>query len=462
MLKRFILSCILALLFVSCNQSQDVLISPTYELPAKTENRDQLQTPQQSHTATPAVKITPKPTEGNDSPAENVVVTPSPNTPRDDRCSNEISINGPNEQQEFPGNIYLWDPYPYPYSVYNPNSGLTSIREIKPIETDVPGPGQGFAPSFSNYSQKIAYLVTNSDGFIELWVADPNLCQVERVWEDTDQWLGDASEYRWDNQAYITWGPSDNTLIIVSRVNRPHIAVYSFSNDELYMWSGECNQIITNSDSDQWTTVCSFDDDGDFNYSILDVDGSIHMFSSLPDGNLISAIDWAFSPDQHQVVFSAQDHALFLGNSNGESVQLPISWDEDLVNGFRRDYNQKSLQWSLDGAHVLVFGYEASGKYCPIGVSVVTGENYEQPCWFLLDTQSGEIVWWLERELIEQVLPWDGLFTNYEAALSPDNRWIAMFVMHAPIRSAIIVSIESDQIIEIGNFVATKIYWGEN
>ncbi|MEA3440895.1 MAG: hypothetical protein U9R58_11500 [Chloroflexota bacterium] len=460
--KRFFLFLILALLLVSCNQSQEVFISSTYEIPTKVGNSDQLQTPTQIQTVTPTITITPEPTEGKDSPTENVVITPYPDLPIDNRCRKELSEDRSNEQQEFSGNIYFWNPYPYPYLIYDPNVGITSLRELKPTETDIPGPAQGFAPSFSVSSQKIAYLATNSDGFVELWVADPILCHVERIWEDTDQWLGDASEYRWNNQAYITWGPADNTLIIVSRVNRPHIAVYSFSSDELYTWPGECNQIITDSNSNQWKTVCSFDDDGDFNHAILDVDGSIQKLSSIADDNLISAIDGAFSPDQRQVVFSAQDYSLFIINSNGDSMQLPISWDEELANDLRYNYNQMGFKWSLDSSYVLVFGYESSGKYCPNGVSEVTGENYEQPCWFLLDAQSGEIVWWLEKDLIEQILPWDGLFTHYEAALSPDNKWIALFVMHTPIRSAIIVSVESDRIIEIGNFTAEKIHWGKN
>ena len=457
--KHLFLSFTLVLLLVSCNRSKDVVKSPTYEIPNKAGNIQKKETPTQILAITPTIKIIPEPTVINNSQTEIVTITPSPDTSTHNRCNNELNKDNTNIQQEFSGNIYSWDPYPFGYLLYDPNVGLMSVQELKPVRTNLPGPNLGFAVAFSAYSQKIAYLVTNSDGFIELWIADLDLCHVERIWEDIEQWIGDASEYPLESHAHITWGPSDNSLIITSHDKDSHIAVYSFPNEALNLWSGECNQIILNTNSKQWTTVCSLNDEENFNYAILEVDGSIRLLSTLDD-NPITIIDWAFSPDQHQVVFSTQYYSLFLADSNGEIMQLPISWDENIVNSFHMDY-RRGLQWSLDGANILVFGYEASGEYCPIGISLVTGESYEQPCWFLLDAQSSEIVWWLKREQIEQYFPWEGLYTDYEAALSPDNKWIAMFYMHAPICEALIVSLESGRIKEIGNFVHTKIHWGK-
>lgn len=466
MAKRLLLFLVILLLF-SCNQSQTVFVSPTSvsifptdEISIETKTSDQIESPDQNHTANPDPSIVFDPTAEGVYSTETTVITPSPITPPDNRCDDALYTENFDEQGEFMGSIYFWSPYPYPYMSYNPNVGLISLQELNPVNDNIPGPSQGFAPSFSSDGQKIAYLATNRDGIVELWVADTNLCHIERIWEDTEHWLVDVSEYRMDFVANITWGPADNSLIIVSHVNLPHIAVYSLSSGEVYEWSGECNQVTVNENS-EWTTVCTFDDGEKFNYAILDTDGSIRLYDSIVD-NSINAIDWAFSPDQHHIVYLAEDYSFYLADANGESILLPIYWDGDSDSWYGWGNNVKRIEWSQNGEYALVYGDESNNKYCPIGKNMVTGKQYKSPCWFLIDAQSGEIEWWLKREIIEERLSWEGLDTDYEAAISPDNKWIAMSVMYTPIRYSFIVSIESDQFVEIGNFVATKIQWVDN
>ena len=93
--------------------------------------------------------------------------------------------------------------------------------------------------------------------------------------------------------------------------------------------------------------------------------------------------------------------------------------------------------------------------------SAVTGEPVEQACWFLIDPDNGEISWWLTEEIVEPILNWDGLYVSYEAALSPDNKWIVINMMNAPIRVMAIISLETNEPIVVGNFVVEKIYWGD-
>jgi len=51
---------------------------------------------------------------------------------------------------------------------------------------------------------------------------------------------------------------------------------------------------------------------------------------------------------------------------------------------------------------------------------------------------------------VEQISRWEGLNTYYEAALSPDNKWIAMFLMDARLRNFFLVSLETDEIKYLG------------
>jgi hypothetical protein len=170
-----------------------------------------------SPTATVTKSISTKTPVSASSPSS----TPTPTID----CPDSSLENSEQGNSNISGNIYFWNKLPSYYATYDPERGSTSLRKVEPVSPDRPGPNQGFFSAFSQYSQEIAYLITNSHGFVELWISDLGLCKVEKIWEDKEQWLGDASKTQWDEQVWITWGPNDLSLILSSKVNRSHITV---------------------------------------------------------------------------------------------------------------------------------------------------------------------------------------------------------------------------------------------
>jgi hypothetical protein len=103
------------------------------------------------------------------------------------------------------------------------------------------------------------------------------------------------------------------------------------------------------------------------------------------------------------------------------------------------------LQWSQDGSHILIYGFNTDDHSC------INAESKPYPCWRLLDSVSGEIVWQPSGDLS---------LSDYDATLSPDNEWLVIFVMLVPDRYGYIVSIQTNEAIRIFDQVVNAVTWG--
>jgi hypothetical protein len=392
------------------------------------------------------------------------VITPSPPfTPEltpTIKCPNPSLENPEQKNRNISGNIYFWNKLPAYYATYNLESGFTSLQELKPISAGLPGPNQGFFLSFSQDSGQIAYLVTNPRGIAELWVADLRLCQVEKIWEDKDQWLGPTSKTQWDEQIWVFWGPNDLSLILSSNINRPHLTVISLVDKTVYQWSGICNQILQTLDSKEWAIGCSLQTEIEPFYGIIYADGFIKE-TQVGETFIVTAIDWAFSPDGESLLYIDETYNFVILNRDGSSSTIPVFLNKEAFQFFRLDSLKRGIRWSNNGSRVFVFGYEPSNELCPDDVSAVSGNLIEQPCWFLIDPSNGEIVWWLKKDLVEQFSIWEGLFLYFEVAFSPDDQWIIMSLRSNSLRQLVAISLETEEFVILGNFVTGNIEWGE-
>jgi hypothetical protein len=80
-----------------------------------------------------------------------------------------------------------------------------------------------------------------------------------------------------------------------------------------------------------------------------------------------------------------------------------------------------------------------------------------------MDSTSGEIRWHLKKETVEnQGMHWENLSTFYEATLSPDGEWVAMFMMEVPLRFFIAISLVSDDVISLGDYIIENMYWDDS
>ncbi|MDH5506648.1 MAG: hypothetical protein OEZ02_05465 [Anaerolineae bacterium] len=314
--------------------------------------------------------------------------------------------------------------------------------------------------TFSRYSQKLAYAHINEKNSLELWVADLNLCSLKKVFEDTDQWLGEEpGKKMWPLAIQIIWGPDDNSIIVV---NQTKIIVISLTTNEKFQWSGTCDKILRSPVSDQFALGCSLEQEEGQQFGLIEMDGTIQMHPRPLADLGVTTLEWAISPQGDRVLYTTEDYHLFVGELAGNDLALPLTWNLRMVRGFRLDTYKKGLRWSNDGSKLLVFGYESSGNLCPKDPEGLHDMDIENPCWVVLDASTGEIVWWLKTDLLDGFgKPASGWNTFYEAVFSPDDKWLLMSFMITPIRYTLLISLEEDQIIILGNYALSNISWGD-
>ena len=330
------------------------------------------------------------------------------------------------------GHIYVDDSVVYGY--LDPNEGFqASINLIAPRMPDTVSPtNKAISLAFSHYSQQVAYL-TNDSGELRLWMGDLNLVNVDLVWMDHQKWL----KYDPDNYDEIAmqWGLTDKFITLM---NRSNIVLISLDGKLETRLSGTCNWIGISPNTGHFSVWCPVVSETE-SYIVLEKDGSFWSTPSLPKDHY-SASDWVFSSSGDRVLYATEQGNLIIIDENIKQLVLPITYAPP-----RWDITMRVLQWSQDGSHILVYGYDKGDVVC------INAENKPYPCWRLLDSVSGEILWHPSGDLS---------LSDYDATLSPDGKWLVIFVMLAPDRYGYIVSVQTNEAIRIFDGVANAVTWG--
>lgn len=357
-----------------------------------------------------------------------------------------------NNDDILPGTIYMWEIPPYLFGM-DPNKSWFFFK-IEPEDENVIGPNRGFSLSFPKYSDKVAYLVESGSGQIELWITDLKFKEASVVWRDTTDWLGDLSPTLLGNQDQIVWGPGDHSIFIYNFRNEDRFILYSTKSKSEYYWTGKCDQIVRIGTASPLALGCTGDLGDGQTAAIVTIDGDIEFgdFSQFIVDEEI--LDYAFSPDGKQVIYTTVSGEFLIAKSSETTVELSLSYGYKERKPFDSDTFVDGMQWSSDGTRVLVFGNSTTSAACPL-----TSDGNALPCWMVIDSQSGEIIWRMKEFIANEInSSWDRLTAFYGAVLSPDNRWIVISLFDSPIEYLVLVSLTSDDVVVLANHFPKSIF----
>jgi len=351
----------------------------------------------------------------------------------DDRTPTS-SLENPNNLT-IGGQIYAWITGGYYFAIRSPFRG----SELETSSPNTLDPNQAILAAFAASSGQIAYLTFTSH--VELWIADLNLTQIEKVWIDETDWLGDVQ-----NRDYlqIRWGPQDNFIIVTNLLQEPRTAVYDSKLKTVEQIMGTCNQLGLPPVFHQPTLICPN----------LNTDLQLYLTSDrsqkvLPSEAISTTVDvhnWAFSPDGQEVVYATKENNLLLSNSEGQQIDLTIAYIPPVCCGV--ELVRDDLQWSPDGSRLLVYGSGPKGKY--LG-------------WHVLNANNGETVWTNTPEQIVDILQ-KNLSIAFNATLSPDGLWVATSYCNLDNASSnmVIISLATGQVIPISEGTVDLLKWVNN
>jgi hypothetical protein len=354
------------------------------------------------------------------------------------------------------GLIYLWvldGIIPPLYTIIDLSDGNRApvlVDRISP-EDMVKDGRKTIAVAFAPYSPIVAFLtITNESA--DLWIADINLHQVEHIWSNNQQWVG---QFLTPGDAYIQWGPNEKSIVLSSHLVKGQIVVYSLTSKEVVEGLGTCDQIAPLPESDSLTVWCSFETGFNSPYGALSYDGNILPSKFLPEDSQ-EVYDWSFAPGNNRVVYVPPKGNAVIVNDIGNRIALPIRF----LNTPREYMTQSYLQWSVDGDRLLTYAFNR--EHCPLVEDPAFGNLIEEECWLVLDAKTGNFLWWPDEsreKIIEATgIPLEELSSNC-AGLSPDGDWIALCTFSGAINDFLLISIKSNIVIDFGSFDTLNFKW---
>lgn len=317
---------------------------------------------------------------------------------------------------EFPqGQIYFWDT-PGQYGVINLDGNKSGLI-FWDSKSDPELPLPGIDVAFSRYSGQVAYLAKNEN--LELWISDVNINKAEKVWEDSQLWLGPVQSF---DDIDFYWGPFDKYIILKSNLTHPNLVVYSLSTRLPQKWVGECNQVGKSHQSLEVSIWCEITSDGQKNFAFLGRSGVIQNISSPPDLLLSNLVNWAFSPNGDSILFSDEQQNIGVLNRDGKIIIFPLKYSSEDPLDIRT-----GLKWSQDSTKIMVYGYDRERALCPDLISDLAESGLiERPCWFVMNALTGDVLWYPNETISKSIGEISGdLIIIRDAVFSPDGQWLA-------------------------------------
>jgi hypothetical protein len=297
--------------------------------------------------------------------------------------------------------------------------------------TDKLAPAHAVDLAFSQYSRQVAYLTSalspETEGR-ELWIADLDLQNIQKVWKDDNLWLGDIKRIWAFHESQMTWGVNDRYIILVS--NHPdtkgHIVVFDTQTKSAYLWIGSCNLLARSSTNGEIEVWCTIQLEGIQSYALLSSTG-VRQSKQPPKLIIADAQAWRFSPDGKQVLYLDKNSRWHNATSQAykKALILPVTYTD---NPIYTGPDVINLQWTLDSKRVLVYGLPNDRSLCPQTYDTISGYN-DRPCWFIFDAETGKIVWRPTPEIGDALgAPIEHVNFDYNMAISPDGKWLAASV----------------------------------
>lgn len=345
------------------------------------------------------------------------------------------------------GQLYVWsDGFPSVFGILEVNNP-NMIQPVQPTSSSIADPTQAVALAFSNNLDRIAYL-THTDE-LELHVADIDLAEGTTVKLERLTWLInklDAGE-----RISLYWGPGDKTVLIINDEEGEDGVVFLIDENRTEYLSEGCNHFSSINSVQGPALWCRLRQPAD-SYLVLQGDGRLRLEQALPPVDTVDVKEVALARDGKTALLIMDDGKVLLAKSNGERVETPIKYAERLWRIPRH------LHWSLDDSLALVYG---NSSQCPLFFNDETNQHLVRPCWHVIDSRTGSLIWHPTAELASAISStWDRInATDYPAALSPDGTWLALSFREGGLRYLVLTSLDYSHTELVGNFTATGLIW---
>jgi hypothetical protein len=283
--------------------------------------------------------------------------------------------------------------------------------------------------SFAPYSDQVAYL-TNTDGVLDLWMADLDFAGIEHLWTDTNLLFGDISD---PASVFIQWGPAEKSLLVSSVYPEEKILVHTLEDKKAYESVENCSLVAELPESNLLTAWCAFEGAPD-KYGYFTREGDFLLAQQAPEEAAV-VFDWAFSKDTTGIAYMPKLGNLVVVGGNGK-VETTL-YRQNHHNAYRQI---PEIQWSDDGSRLLVYGMDKDNCF-PI-IDPLSGEKINFECWVVIGSEDGKVLWspLVAQQELEGVVGSLEAYRNNCAVISPAGDWIIFCLMSGAINEVLLLN----------------------
>lgn len=358
-------------------------------------------------------------------------------------------------------------------------SGPTSrFQQIDlPIDTENGTSIKAVYLEFAHFSNQLVYWTFDEPG--QLWISDLAISDKQVIFTDEHQeYLADpfnADVYPYED-IRLRWSPDDMNVILESRDHPNLNLIYHVQSEALEKFPFICDRISASPRSGLLATWCIHDNGNE--YAVIEWGGDVWYSTQPPAKVLVSRIKegyetWAFSEDgQHVAYFNPNDPKahLIIANSRGEilinTISVSAFWlaaDPPTVEMRFVEPPSPPIQWSQDGSRLVVWGIGNQKNQCP-SMYFSNGFVAERvPCWQVIDTLNGTVVWSIFDNLDDLVGIGDSKHVTPHSfprlALSPNSKYLSI-TGFVDFRVFCYIEIDRAQITYCNNGYVDNMRWG--
>lgn len=293
--------------------------------------------------------------------------------------------------------------------------------------------------SFSHYSDQVAYWAFANPA--EVWVSSITAETIQQVVIDPNGIMPKYDQLV-QGSLKLSWSPDDLYLFIRHKQIGLNY-IYNMETGVLQEWLWECNGLILSEHSSNVATWCQrFAEIEPTNplYAVIEWGGEIWYSESIPGRILLEPLPgevpflgWSAN-GQLIAYMSPLNNHLTIVDLQGNQFQELLPGISLFQNSYLSDYQQYELFngeqpiiWSREAAVLLVYGFGETEHTCPFLISIDTQQQYTQPCWQAINTDTKEVIW-SESDLITALYGNDGFNKNTFLSLitiSPNGQGVA-------------------------------------
>lgn len=347
---------------------------------------------------------------------------------------------------------------------------LLDIRDIDKVNRT--GPSWAVFLGFSHFSDLFAYWIDDEYG--QFWISDLLYLEPKLVFTD-EQPKSYLNEYvLFDREALsFFWLPDDKNLVLDFANEEYPDLLYTIGNDSITEWNYHCDRLAISPASGRIATWCPSKASPE-EFAVFEWGGKVWYSKAAPENELVrlgpdGLPQWGWTSDGERVAFFDpldETGSLFIANAEGEiELTLPgmAYW---LLDHYDKWDLLSSIGWAKDGSRILVYAKGQQNHPCIPFDAYLRGEGHteeEEPCWQVLDSETGEIIWSL-GDLAEQLEKRDNDFKAYfyrYAVISPDGSLIAFAADFSGLHRTIIVDVDKNEFIAFWQYESSNLRWND-